>query len=46
MKSVLRRKVFGSESTEIMMAPNTTATNGTEMSVASAGTTVSVVAGV
>ena len=43
---MLRREVFGSESTEIMIAPNTAATNSTQMSSASAGTTVPVVAGV
>ena len=43
---MLQRKVFVSKSTEIVTAPNTAATNGTQMSAASAGTIVFVVAGV
>jgi hypothetical protein len=41
---MLRREAFGSNSTEITIAPNTTATNGTQMSAASVGTIVSIVA--
>jgi hypothetical protein len=46
MNSTLPRKVFGSKSSEIMIAPNRAATNSTQMAAVSADTIVSLVAGV
>jgi hypothetical protein len=43
MKSIMRRESFASKSTQLTIVPNTTATNGTQMFAASAGTIVPIV---